>query len=162
MRSEWLDYTHLPEWQMRGYVEWTCYHSWFCFYLIFFYSTYSQHSTYKQIGRLVGFEDDLVPTWWFVFASKLLIPYLYFIQIFTNDIFGHMVRETIQYAIYCEKNSFNINGFKMKKINAINIITRYIKYPSYRLYWSSHTSLRLPVIAERRVLTHSEQMIPPL
>lgn len=79
-------------------------------------------------------------------------------KIFTNSIFKHIVQETIQYAIYCRKHSFNINVSKMKKFYAINIIMAYIKYPNYRLYWSLEASLQLPIIAKRMCLKRFEEI----
>lgn len=84
-------------------------------------------------------------------------PYTYFEHIFTNEIFEHIVQETIRYAIDCGKHSFYVNVFEMKQFFGINIIMTYIKYPNYRLYWSSDPGLRLSLIADTMSLKRSKK-----
>lgn len=85
-------------------------------------------------------------------------PYEYFKYIFTDEIFEHIVQETIRYAVDCEKHSFHINVSEMKQFYGINIIMTYIKYPNYRLYWSSDVGLRLSIIADTMSLKRFEEI----
>lgn len=85
-------------------------------------------------------------------------PYAYFRQIFTDEIFKHIVQETIRYAVSCGKDSFHVNVPEMKQFFGINIIMTYIKYPNYRLYWSSNVALRLGIIAESMSLKRFEEI----
>ena len=64
-------------------------------------------------------------------------PYSYFIQKFTNDIFKYIVQETIRYAVYCGKDSFNVNVSELKSFYVINIIMTYINYIGRCFAWTS-------------------------
>uniref|UniRef100_A0A1A9ZJA0 DDE_Tnp_1_7 domain-containing protein n=1 Tax=Glossina pallidipes TaxID=7398 RepID=A0A1A9ZJA0_GLOPL len=85
-------------------------------------------------------------------------PYEYFKYIFTDEIFEHIVQETIRYAVDCGKDSFRVNVSEMKEFYGINIIMTYIKYPNYRLYWSSDAGLRLNLIADTMSLKRFEEI----
>jgi len=85
-------------------------------------------------------------------------PYSYFNQIYTDDIFNHIVQETIRFSVDCGKDTFRTNISEMKQFFAINIVMTYIHYPNYRLYWSANSSLRLGIIADTMSLKRFEEI----
>lgn len=75
-------------------------------------------------------------------------PYALFKQIFTEEIFEHIVFETNRYAAQCNKPTFNITINDLKLFFAMNIAMTYLKYPNVRMYWSSVEGIRLNLIAD--------------
>jgi hypothetical protein len=65
--------------------------------------------------------------------------------------------KTIRYALQNDKE-FQITSSDIKLYFAINIIMTYIKYPSYRMYWSSVPGLRFDFIADTMSLTKYEDI----
>lgn len=86
-------------------------------------------------------------------------PYKYFKNIFTDEIFEYIVRETIHYAVDCGKHSVHTTVSEMIQFYGINIVVTYIRYPNYILYWTSNVGLRLGLIAYTNISGPSQQKI---
>lgn len=85
-------------------------------------------------------------------------PYSFFSKLFPDNLFKMMTEETIRYAVQSGKDSFSMTESDMKKFFGMNIIMTYIKYPAYRMYWSTQYGLRFDAIAETMPLRRYEKI----
>lgn len=84
-------------------------------------------------------------------------PLSFFMEIFPEELFQHIRTETIRYAVQSGKD-VKITTADIKRFIAVNIMMTYIKYPSYRMYWSSNQGLRLDIIADSMPLKKYEEI----
>lgn len=85
-------------------------------------------------------------------------PYQFFLQLFPEELFQLITTETIRYAVQSGKHSFTVSIDEIKQFFGINIIMTYIKYPAYRMYWSSIAGLGLGIIANTMALKRYEEI----
>ena len=85
-------------------------------------------------------------------------PYSFFIKLFTEDIFQMIAYETNLYAIQSGKENLSVSVGEIKQFFAINMMMTYIKYPAYRMYWSSTPGLRFEMIADAMSLKRYEEI----
>lgn len=85
-------------------------------------------------------------------------PFYFFENLFPNEIFELMMIETMKYAGQNGELEFTTNIKEMKVFLGINMVMTYIKYPSYRMYWSSNPALRMDLIADSMGLKRFEKL----
>lgn len=77
---------------------------------------------------------------------------------FPESLWDMAVEETIRYAVQSGEENFTTNVKELKTYLAMNIIMTYIKYPQYRMYWSSKESLRMDMIADSMPMRRFEKI----
>lgn len=87
-------------------------------------------------------------TWTMSTVSRAETPLYFFENMFPESLWELAVTETIRYAFQSGDENFTTNVKELKTYLAVNIIMTYIKYPEYRMYWSSKQSMRMDMIAD--------------
>lgn len=84
-------------------------------------------------------------------------PYFYYCNMFPEEALTVIVRETTRYGIVMGILT-SVSGNEINCFLAINIIMTYVKYPNYRMYWSSNQALRMSLIADITPLMKFEKI----
>lgn len=84
-----------------------------------------------------NFEIDVQNYEFYTQNKEVLTPYLYFKQIFSDDIFDLIVQETNIYSFQKFGKSINISSAELADFLSIQLWMGVIKVPAYTDYWSN-------------------------
>lgn len=85
-------------------------------------------------------------------------PLHFFCQLLPDELVDIIAKEATRYVSQSGEPNFTTSMEEIKKFLAINLIMTYIRYPNYRMYWSSLTSLRMDLIADTLPLKRFEKL----
>ena len=75
-------------------------------------------------------------------------PIDFFMHLFTQDMIDDIVCNTNLYTVQKGKDKLALTSEEFKTFLGINLLMSNVRYPRFRLYWSSETGLCLELIAD--------------
>lgn len=114
-----------------------------------FQSRWRKRKEYHVNSIFVGnaFEDP---------PENLPTPIVYFKKIFDGALMATIVEQTNLYSVQVTGKSINTTCIELEKFLGIFIFGGLLKYPQYRMYWNSYTSI--PAISESMSVNRFENL----